>query len=60
MSDKDMLERALAVLATVDEKLKVAKSRVTDEHLNSAWSDVAGLAIMISTHLRRTDPPETR
>jgi hypothetical protein len=60
MSDKDMLERALAVLATVDKKLKVAKSGVADEHLDAAWSDVAGLEIMIGNHLRNADFPEAR
>jgi len=55
-----MLERALAVLATVDQKLKVAKSRVADEHLDATWSDVAGLEIMISSHLGKTDSHEAR
>jgi hypothetical protein len=55
MSDKELLGRALAILGGIEHKLKVAKSRVTDEHLNSAWSDVAGLEIMIRNHLRSSE-----
>lgn len=58
MSDKELLERTLAILGGIDQKLQVAKSRVADEHLNSAWSDVAGLAIMIRNHLRSSEPLE--
>lgn len=60
MSDKELIEHILSVLGGVDQKLNVARGAVADEHLNSAWSDVAGLAIMIRNHLRSTEPPPTQ
>jgi hypothetical protein len=51
MSDKELLERTLAILLGVDQKLRTVKARIADEYLNSAWSDVAGLAMMVRSHL---------
>jgi hypothetical protein len=59
VSDQELLERVLAILGGVDQKLKIAKSRVADEHLNSAYTDIAGLIIMIRDHGRRPEPPTT-
>lgn len=57
MTDKEMLEQVLARLGSIDQKLKIAKSRVSDEHLNSAYTDVAGLIIMLRSHLQSAKPP---
>ncbi len=61
MSDRELLEQVLTRLGGVDQKLKVAQSKVgPEENLVSAWSDIAGLEIMIRDHLRRTESPDAQ
>jgi hypothetical protein len=56
MSDRELLEQVLNRMGDVDRKLKIAQSRLgTEENLVSAWKDVAGLEVMISDHLKRTE-----
>jgi hypothetical protein len=56
VSDRELLERILTRLGSVDQKLKVTQSKAgPEENLVSAWRDVAGLEIMIRDHLRNAD-----
>lgn len=59
MTDRELLQQIFATLGDVDQKLRIARNRVSDEHLNSGSSDVAGLIIMIRGHLGSDEPSKT-